>query len=151
MPTPVEIVVERSFRVPPAKAYEWLTDIDDADVERTDAVLESRKVLERAPDRVVYEGETEVLGRRIFGRTEVALRPPDRWEARTVSGPRKGSFTRYHVAPEEGGSRVRVHYHFILDDPTRHVLLRVAKPLVRRELRKMWDGFAAAMEKELAP
>lgn len=149
MRKPVHIHLER--RLPHARdaAYAWLTDFDEADVERAGAVVEMRKVVERGPGRIAYEGETSVLGRRSHGRTEVTLQPPDRWEARVVSGPRLGSFTHYRLVPEGAGCFLTVDYHFLVSPSSRHRLLRLAKPLVARELRKMWDGFAAAMDEEL--
>lgn len=146
---PVHIRVERAFPHARDPAYGWLTDFDEHDTERAGAVIEMRRVVERAPGRIVYEGETEVLGRRSSGRTEVTLHPPDRWEARVVSGPRTGSFTHYHLVPDGAGCRLTVDYRFVLDDPRRQLLLRLAKPLVARELRKMWAGFADAMRSEL--
>ena len=150
MAKPVHIRVEQAFAHPPAETYAWLTDIDDADDKRAGDVLRSRKVLEKGPKRIVYEGETEVLGRRIFGRTEVDLAPPSTWSARTVSGPRTGSWTDYVVLAHPGGSLARVDYHFVLQDPKKHLLLSVARPLVRRSLKRMWQGFSASMDAEAA-
>lgn len=150
MRAPVRIVIERTFSVPVADAYAWLTDFRDDDVERAQgAVLRARRVVERSAKRVVYEGETEVLGRRIASTTEVDLAPPDAWEARVTKGPRTGSVTRYRLFPDGAGSRIRVEYGFVLQDGLKHLLLRLAKAKVRRDLARMWDGFAAAMEAEL--
>lgn len=149
MSSPVHVRVVRDFPVPRDDAYAWLTDIQESDVERTGAVIEARKVVERTPTRIVYEGVTEVLGRRNPSTTEVTLAPPDRWEARVTQGPRLGSRTDYRLASIPAGTRLTVDYHLVLQDPKRHLFLRLAKPLVAREMRKMWDGFAASMEKEL--
>jgi hypothetical protein len=147
----VVVRVRKEFPVDLPAAYAWLTDIQDDDVERTDAVLAARKVRERSKDRIVYEGETMVLGRRNWAVTEVHLMPPDRWRARVVEGPRLGSATDYHLAPTARGCEITVTYGFVLIDPRRHLLLRIAKPLVRRELVKMWDGFEKDLRRELAP
>lgn len=147
----VHIRVERAFAAPRDAAFAWLTDFDEGDAERAGAVIEMRKVVERAKDHIVYEGETAMLGRRSWGVTEVTLHPPDRWEAKVTKGPRTGSFTHYHLVPQgTGASHLTIDYHFILDDPRRMMLLRILKPLVRRELGKMWAGFAEAMEKDLS-
>lgn len=144
---PVRIRVVKRFPHPPDRAYAWLTDFDDADAQRTGAVVVARRVVERAPGRVVYEGETEVLGRRSWARTEVLLSPPDRWTARVVAGPREGSVTSYRLRPVEGGCEIEVAYDFVLKGKT--WLLRLAKPFVARDLRRMWDGYAASMDAEL--
>ncbi|HUR68001.1 MAG TPA: SRPBCC family protein [Candidatus Thermoplasmatota archaeon] len=150
MPSPVHIRLSREIPAQRDAAYAWLTDFQDSDVDRADAVIEMRKVIERSPTRIVYEGEQVVLGRRSTGTSEVTLHPPDRWEAKVIAGPRTGSFTHYRLVPVgSGASRLTVDYNLIINDPQRHFLLRLAKPLVKRELSKMWDGFEAAMRKEL--
>lgn len=149
MPSPVHVRVVREFPVPREDAFAWLTDIQDSDVERAGAVLETRKVVERTPTRIVYEGVTEVLGRRNPGTTEVTLAPPDRWEARVTQGPRLGSRTDYRLEVVPAGTRLTVDYHFMMVEPAKHLLLRLARPLVARAMRKMWAGFGAAMEQEL--
>ena len=149
MTSPVHIRVTRAFPHGRDAAYAWLTDFEDADAQRAGAVVEMRKVIERSKDRIVYEGETSVLGRRTWSTTEVTLSPPDRWEAEVTHGPRKGSFTHYHLVPKGEGCHITVDYHFLLDDPKRMMLLRIAKPLVKRVLVKMWSGFADAMQREL--
>lgn len=148
MASHVHIQVVRTLLAPRDAAYAWLTDFEDADAERAGTVIEVRRVVERTKDRVIYEGETVMLGRRTFGRAEVTMTPPDRWVAHVTAGPRTGSYTHYHLVPDGDRSRLTVDYHFILDDPKRMMLLRLAKPLVRRELAKMWAGFASAMERE---
>lgn len=146
------VVVQLKRRLPHERgaAFAWLTDIQDSDVERAEgAVLAERRVIERGPDRVVYEGETAVLGRRARSTTEVKLHPPGRWEAHVIAGPRKGSWTDYEIVPADDGCALTVTYHFVFDDPRRMILLRLAKPIVKREIRKMWDGFARSMAAEL--
>lgn len=146
---PVHIRLRLRLPRAPDAAYAWLTDFEDNDVERAGAVLEMRKVIERAPGRIVYEGEQVVLGRHVTGTTEVTLHPPDRWEARVTKGPRLGSFVHYRLVPDGAGSHLTVDYHLTLVDKRRMLLLRVAKLLVKRELAQMWDGFATAMEREV--
>lgn len=147
---PVRIRVVRRFPFPRDAAYAWLTDFEDADAARAGAVVEMRRVVARSPGRVVYEGETAVLGRRSWSRTDVALQPPDRWHARVTDGPRTGSETRYHLVPAaEGGCALTVDYDFVLQPKARMLALRVLKPLVKRELEKMWDGFEAAIAQDI--
>lgn len=147
---PVEIRLVRRFPFPRDAAYAWLTDFEEEDAQRAKgAVVAERRVVERGPGRVVYEGETAVLGVRTFSRTEVALSPPDRWHARVTKGPRTGSETHYSLVPVEGGSELTLTYRFVLQPAVRMALLRVLKPLVRRELSRMWDGFEDAMRREL--
>ena len=147
---PVRVRVVRRFPFPQAAAYAWLTDFEDADAQRAGAVVETRLVVARSPGRVVYEGETRVLGRRTWARTDVTLQPPDRWEARVTQGSRAGSETRYRLAPTPDGCELTVDYAFVLQPRARMLLLGLLKGLVKRDLERMWDGFEAAMRAELA-
>lgn len=147
--TPVEIVIERRLPRPRDAAYAWLTDFESEDVARAGAVLQKRRILERGPTRIVYEAEQQVLGRQTGGTTEVTLHPPDRWEARVTQGPRLGSFTHYRLVPDAEGARLTVHYHLVQVDGVKHAIMRLAKPLVKRELERMWDGFSSALTREI--
>ena len=148
---PVEIRLVRRFPFPRDRAFAWLTDFQDEDAATAGAVVTARRVVERGPKRVVYEGETAVLGSRASSRTEVDLAPPDAWRARVTAGPRVGSTTDYRLVPVEGGGgcELTVTYRFVVRPAGRMVALRLLKPLVRRELVRMWDGFSAAMARDL--
>lgn len=150
MRRPIRIRIVQDFPHPPEAAYAWLTDFDDGDTQRTDAVIKARRVVERGPTRVVYEGETEALGRRAWARTEVTLMPPDKWHARVTEGPRTGSETHYRLeALPGGGSRAIVEYGFVFVDGSKHLIVRLAAPLLRKSLQQMWAGFARSMDEEL--
>lgn len=146
---PVTIRLTRRFPHPREAAYAWLTDFQDEDADVAGAVVQARKVVERGPKRVVYDGETEALGARVSSRTEVDLAPPDAWHARVTRGPRTGSATDYRLVPVEGGCELTVTYRFVLRPAGRMLAFRLLKPLVRRELGRMWDGFARAMDADL--
>lgn len=148
-PTFVTLPYARSFPYPVDVAYAWLTDYQDDDPQRTTAVVKRRPVLLRTRDRVVMEGELEMLGARGVGTVEVALHPPDRWVAEIVKGGGKGSIYEYRLTPIPGGCRLDVRYRVRVRRWGSRIRLLLARPLLRRELHRMWDGFAAAMEREL--
>ena len=151
---PIRIRVVREFPFPRDAAYEWLTDIEDDDVARAaGAVIEARRVIERSPERLVYEGETGSMGRRVWSVTEVTFQRPDRWHARVIDGPRLGSETDYHLESLDGGARSRltVDYGFVFVSGVTHAIARLAHPILARDLGMMWDGFAASMARELEP
>lgn len=148
-PEPIEIRVRQRFPHARDAAYAWLTDIQDDDPQRTGAVLSSRRVVERRKDGLAYEGETEVLGRRVFARTEVTLLPPGRWEARITKGIRTGSTTDYRLEPNGAGCQLIVTYRFVFADARTRIIVRLLRPLVRRALVRMWAGFADDMAREL--
>lgn len=147
--SPVIIRIQRKFPHPAKEAYAWLTDFSDDDDARAGAVIQSRRVKERSPTRIVYEGETSVLGVKAWATTEVTLRLPLHWEARVTSGPRTGSRTDYEMVERADGVELTITYRFTFLDPKRQFLVRLLKPLVRRDLVRMWDGFQADMAKEL--
>lgn len=150
MPRPVSIRLARRLPLPVPDAYAWLTDFQDDDAQRAGAVVARRKVVERSASRIVYEGETEVLGRRNPATTEVLLHPPDAWEARVVAGPRLGSWTTYKLTPDGPGSRLELHYRFLHEKPFTRLAMRLVKPKIRAELERMWDGYEAAMRADAA-
>ncbi|MEA3199310.1 MAG: hypothetical protein QOE90_738 [Thermoplasmata archaeon] len=150
MPRPVNVKITREIPMPVPQAFAWLTDFQDDDAQRAGAVVARRKVVERSATRSVYEGETEVLGRRNPATTEVRLHPPDAWEARVVAGPRTGSWTTYKLTPSGTGSRLALHYRFTHEKPMTRVLMRLVKPKIRAELVKMWEGYEADMRREIA-
>lgn len=148
MAEPVRVRIVQRFSQPAPQAYAWLTDIQDEDVDHAGAVIKARKVRERAPGRILYEGETEVLGRRTWGLTSVTMAPPDKWEARVVEGPRTGSFTTYDLRPVPDGCELTIDYRFVFDQKKTERLARLLKPLLRMSLKRMWVGYAASMDRE---
>ena len=148
-PAFVTIPYARVLPYPVEQAYAWLTDYQDDDPQRTTAVVKRRPVLSRTKDKVVMEGELEMLGARGVGTVEVTLHPPDRWVAEIVKGGGKGSVYEYRLTPHPAGSRLDVAYRVRVRRWSSRLRLLVARPLLRRELHRMWDGFAAAMEREI--
>jgi hypothetical protein len=137
----------RRFPFPLPQAYAWLTDYRDDDPQRTGHIIKKRPVVERTKDRVVLEGELELLGRRMRGRAEVHLSPPDRWEARFQNG----TVYRYRLEPDGAGCVLRVEYRIRTRRWRRFLGLLLARGRVLREIDAMWDGFARSMAAELGP
>lgn len=151
MPRPVHVRLTREIPMPVEQAFAWLTDIQDDDVARAEgAVVKHRKVTHRSATRIVYEGETEVLGRRTPSTTEVTLLPPDAWEARVVAGPRLGSWTTYKLTPQGAGSKLALHYRFLHEKAVTRIAMRLVQPKIRADLETMWDGYVADMRREMA-
>jgi hypothetical protein len=149
----VTIRYERDLDHPLEDAYRWLTDYRNDDADRAGAVIRDREVVERTEDRIVLEGELETLGRRMDGRAEVELDPPDAWTARLYDekGRRSGVY-RYRLEPTEGpGCRLVVDYELVAPKLRHKAMLWIGRPLIRRELATMWDGFVEAMREELGP
>lgn len=150
-PAFVTIRYSRRFPQDVGRAFAWLTDYQDDDPARTTAVVKRRPVLSRTADKVILEGELEMLGVRGAGTVEVSLFPPDRWVAEIVKGAGRGSVYEYRLtATPEGGSRLDVAYRVRVRRWPSRFRLWIARPLIRRELDTMWDGFAASMARELA-
>lgn len=146
----ITISLTRDLPFPIADAYAWLTDFQDDDADRTHAVAVWRKVLARSEKRIVMEGESEAFGRLVPFTSEIDLAPPDAWVARVVGGPRKGSVTHYKLTPTAAGSRLVVEYQQTHETTFGRTVMALGKPVLRRNLKRMWDGYEAAMRKDLA-
>ncbi|HLE97244.1 MAG TPA: SRPBCC family protein [Candidatus Thermoplasmatota archaeon] len=147
------LLYRRRLAHAPDVAFAWLTDYDDRDAERAGHVIVVRRtVASREPSRVVLEADLDVLGRGLPGTAEVDLYPPDRWRARFRD--RKGRIVfenHYRVeAAGGGGSWLLVDYAFVLPKVRHRVRYLIARPWIRRDIDRMWQGFVAAMDAELA-
>lgn len=151
MPDEVVLHYRRTFDAPLPAAYAWLTDYQDDDPQRTTRIVKRRPVVSRSKDVVVLDGEIDVLGQRWKGRAEVHLFPPDRWEARFVRGDgRVGNLYEYRLFPEgPDRCRIEVAYRIRARRPLNRLRLTLFKPLIRREIHQMWDGFARSMAEDL--
>lgn len=146
----VDIPLVRVFRHPVPQAYEWLTDYRDDDHKLAGAVIERRDVVKKDGETVVLDATLVTLGQRGRGKAEVALFPTERrWQATIVEGPSRGSVYSYQLAPHPQGARLDVLYRVRVKRTSRRILLTLLKPLLKRELHKMWDGFERAMDKDL--
>lgn len=135
-------------------AFAWLTDYDEGDADRAGAIITRRRPVEAGPDRVVLEGRLDTLGRSYEGRAVVELHPPDRWVADMFDEKdRKWGHNEYRLEPraDEGGCTLTVDYRFVAPKLRHLVQLTLAKPLIRREVDRMWDGFVEAMAEDLGP
>lgn len=144
----VDIHLVRTFPFPVDAAYGWLTDYHDDDATLTDAVVKRRSVVRREGDEVELDAELVTLGRPMRGRAVVKLDPArHRWVATAAGGRLR---YEYQLTPTpEGHSRLDVHYRVASRRWARRLLLVLARPRIRRELHRMWDGFEAAMRREL--
>ncbi len=131
-------------------AFRWLTDYRDDDAQRAGAIVQHRRVLERSEDRIVLEGELETLGRAMEGTAVVKLDKPA-WTAHLYDTKgRPSGLYEYKLEPDGSGSRLVVSYRFAAPKLKHKIMLWLSKPLIRRRLDAMWDGFEAAMDEELA-
>lgn len=156
MPEPEPIVPRvtirytRRFPYAPRQAYEWLTDYRDDDHLLAGAIVKRRDVVKKEGNVVHLDGELEALGYHGKGRAEVHLFPDSlRWEARFLEGSGRGSLYTYALTPTKDGCKLVVDYHMRAKRWKARLKLNLARPLIKRELDRMWDGFAKAMEREM--
>lgn len=146
----VPIRYRRVFPHPLADAYAWLTDYQDDDPARTDAVQVRRHVLERSDERVLMEGTLDLMGNTGSGKVEVRLMPPDHWQATLIEGAGRGSVYDYRLtALTPTSTRLDVVYNVRVKRLRKRLLVMLAAPFVRRHLDRMWKGFADAMARDL--
>lgn len=145
----VRLHYERVFPYPIDVAYAWLTDYQDDDPSRTGEIVRKRDVVRRTDREVEVEGELEVMGQRTHGRAVIHLFPEEkRWQAVIGKG---GWIFDYRLVPQgASASRIVIDYKMGSRRWTRRMTIRLLKPVIRRRIDKMWDGFAASMDRELA-
>lgn len=150
----VNVHYEREFPYPVDVAYAWLTDYQDDDHTKAGAIIKRRDVIRKELDKdgrpILYEleGELETLGQKTgAGRALVRLYPDERrWTAELA----KGRWVYdYRVHPTAKGCRLAIDYRLGSKRWQRRLVLTLTKPLIRREIDRMWKGFSAAMEREL--
>jgi hypothetical protein len=147
----VDVAYRRTFPHDVQRVYAWLTDYQDDDHARAGAIVQKRTVLKREGNVVLLEGHNVNLGRHAKGQAEVRLFPEEtRWEARIVSGNGRGSVYTYKLTPAPGGhAHLEVHYKTCVRRLKGFLLLHLARPAIKREVGRMWDGFAEAMARDL--
>jgi hypothetical protein len=111
--------------------------------------VKRRPVLERTKDKIVMEGELEIAGARGTGTVEVTLDPPAHWTATIVKGGGKGSVYDYRLTAVPGGSRLDVVYHIRVKRWKSRLRVWLGRPVIRKQIGIMWDGFADSMKKDL--
>ncbi len=152
MAEPFTLTIERTLPLDADNAYGWLTDYHARDADLAGAILVDREVLDQDPEagRIVLAETRRSLAIERTVRTVVELDPPRAWQA-TVHGADAGTpdvFT-YRLDPiDETRSRLTVTYAYGVGNLVETGMLWLVSPLVRREIRKMWQGFEAAMRRE---
>jgi len=148
----VRIPYELTIEHPVEAAFDWLTDYQEDDADRADAIIQDRRVVESSEDEIVLEGQLETLGREMEGNARVSLDPPTSWTARLYDHKeRLSGIYEYELEPiDESSCRLTVDYRLAAPRLRDKLMLTLGRPLVRRELSTMWDGFVEAMDRELA-
>lgn len=146
----VPVHLERTFRHPPELAFPWLTDYEDADAELAGELVAGRPSVERQGNVVTMTSLIRTpwgVRERI---QEVTLDPEARtWESRIDEGYGAGSHHRYRLEPAGQGSRLVIDYGFAAPRLRDALYWRAVRPVLRRKLHRMWDGFEAGMDREL--
>ena len=144
----VSLKYERTFPYPIDTAYAWLTDYQDDDPQRAGTLVRKRDVVRRSDREVEVDGHLEILGRDYEGKAVIHLYPEEhRWMAVIGKG---GWQFHYKLTPLGPAScRLDIDYQMGSRKWLKRLRIQLAKPLIRRELDHMWDGFDAAMRREL--
>ncbi|MGD0250264.1 MAG: hypothetical protein ABSB97_05185 [Thermoplasmata archaeon] len=139
---PPEYRIRTDFRAPLAYVFRWCTDYRPDDSHLIGEEYE-RRILERTPRRVVFEDLWwEPEGWR-WRRSEVALRPPAYWHADSVGNVRDASIDYQLKELPDGGTRLELRMR---RRPGPRSKRQPAKRELENDLRKMWRGFAKALE-----
>lgn len=136
--------VEETFRAPIGYAFRWCTDYSPRDpaIEKDDYV---RRILARAPGRVVYQDFGRAGRGWFLNQQSVHLDPPTHWHAESVGTYRRWSIDYRLRKMTDGTTR------FTFDGVRRATPLAETVPTraeVRANLRELWDRFGRALEKD---
>jgi hypothetical protein len=147
-PKYVDVPYTRTFPVPIDVAYAWLTDYRDDDHAIAGAIIQERRVVAREGNTITLEGHNELLGSTMRGRAIVRLFPDEhRWESDVANG--AGKYTYQLTAEGPSSTRIEIHYRTRARRWTTRIKLTLARPLIHRQVAKMWDGFAEGMERDM--
>jgi hypothetical protein len=141
---PPRYQIQAVFHAPLDFVYHWCTDYGSEDARLAGEEYE-RRVLHRSSRRVVFEDLWwEPDGWR-WRRSDVALRPPDRWEALSLGNVRVARI-EYHLSPLSG-NRTRLELRMRRKPGVRQGK-QAPKKAMERELRRMWRHFGKALEED---
>ncbi|MFZ0892056.1 MAG: hypothetical protein WB778_09810 [Thermoplasmata archaeon] len=141
---PPRYQIQIDFHAPLDFVYRWCTDYGSDDARRSGDEYE-RRVVQRTSRRVVIEDLWWESDGWRWRRSEVMLRPPNRWEAMSFGNVRD--------------ARIEYHLTALSPDRTRLNLRMRRRPGVRNrkqapkkameeELRHMWGKFGKSLEKD---
>lgn len=138
-----EYHVTATFRAPLRYVFAWCTDFQPGD-DRLEKESFTRKIISRAPRRVVYEDLEEGPTGWVWARHDVALRPPTRWHSESVGSHRVASIDYLLTPLSETRTRLDLRWR-----RARTALGRpVSKRAIERATTRSWQNFARALEKD---
>jgi hypothetical protein len=133
-----------TFRAPLFYVYRWCTDFDPHDA-HLEGETYQRKIVQRAPDGVVYEDLEERPSGWLWRRSEVTFEPPDQWHLLSFGNTWEAQ-ADYRLTDLPNGetrldARWRVRKTRGGPDPR-------SKAHQERESAVSWRRFAAALERD---
>jgi hypothetical protein len=133
-----------SFRAPLGFVFRWCTDYRSDDAVRAGELYE-RRVIERGPRRVVLEDLWwEPDGWR-WRRSEVTLRPPNRWSVDSVGNLRDAHIE--YVLTERSRERTELDIR-MLRRPGSRQKRQPPKRKFEAEVTRMWRHLSASLESD---
>ena len=132
------------FDAPSGFVYSWCTDYSPIDA-RLEGEPYTRKVLERTPDRVVYEDVEEAADGFHWARYDVELRPPTSWRM-TSLGNRRMARAEYHLTRlPRNRTRLDLFLRRIPGPLPGRILSKTER---EADLARMWLRFKSALERD---
>jgi hypothetical protein len=141
---PVRCEIEFQFKAPLKFAYPWCTNFQPID-SKLEKEHYTRKIIERTRKRVIFEDLEEMRDGWVLNRTEVKLRPPNRWDADS-HGNRRDAQLHYQLKPLPG-KRTQLLLQWTVW-PKTPAAARLTAAKRERSAASGWKNFAAALEKD---
>jgi hypothetical protein len=136
--------VTKTIAAPLRYVYEWCTDYREDDNRITGSKTQF-SILQKTNRRVIYLSTSKWQGKVMVGVKMVTLRPPNAWYLDQVGQVEDaiGIYTLTRLGPEKTRLDMRFTEKYkVRDAPT--------KEQDRNAIARMWDKYAAALEKDYA-
>jgi hypothetical protein len=139
-----EYRIRVSFGVPLDFAFAWCTDYTSED-SSLEGESYQRKIIERTPDRVIFEDLEETEDGWVWGRDVVTLLPPNRWHMDGV-GNRRDVTADYVLSPlPDGRTGFDLRWRRRPKVPETKKLTKAER---EASAMRAWKRFAVAMERD---
>lgn len=139
--------MERVIQADQEFVFNWWTDLSEDDPKLVKP-LKSRKIISRAPDKIVLQDEERMYFRRMSFDVQVTLDRPKEWVA-LYDGTSARAKSEYILSSNEPGiTHLQYHSRIEPKDQLTRLFSPIVKPFVKRIFSGEMDVFVRELESE---